>query len=287
MEPGLGYACYAGNDYVFIDGRWIYEMQEVADNIYLLLIIGMFGTVLLVIIFILINVRNRNKLLRQQRKIQEAALQHQKELLHATIMSQEEERKRIGADLHDEVGTALSTLRIYIQKFTETPGAVDATEFGKRSKSMIDTIITSTRNISHDLSPVTGGAYGVMDALQDLCDQVNLSGNPEITLSVSKEDILKKLELNHALALYRVITELVKNTITHASATRIIIDIKEEGGHLLVLYKDDGTGMEKNTKVRGMGMNNIESRLSLISANYQINTSPGIGFVMAIRIPVK
>src|SRR5687767_11363040 len=108
-------------------------MQEVADNIYLLLIIGMFGTVLLVVIFILINIRSKNKLLRQQRKTQEAALQHQKDLLHATINSQEEERKRIGSDLHDEVGSALSTLRMYIQKFTDEREAAKTSEFGIKS----------------------------------------------------------------------------------------------------------------------------------------------------------
>lgn len=262
-------------------------MQEVGDNIYLLIIIGMFGTALLVISFILINIRNRNKLLRQQRKANDAAIQHQKDLLHATITSQEEERKRIGSDLHDEVGSALSTLRIYIQKFTEENPVANTTEFSTQSKSMIDSIITNTRNISHDLSPITGGAYSIMDALEDLCSQVNLSGKPEISLSVSREDILSQLDPNHALALYRVIRELIKNTITHAQANSIIIDITEEDGQFLILYKDDGKGMVKTMRHKGMGMNNIESRLNMIGANYNINTAPGKGFEISIRVPAK
>jgi signal transduction histidine kinase len=260
-------------------------MQEVDDNIYLLIIIGMFGTALLVVSFILINIRNRNKLLRQQRKTHEAAIQHQKELLRATINSQEQERKRIGSDLHDEVGSALSTLRMYIQRFTEENETVQATEFGTKSKSMIDGIITNTRNISHDLSPITGGVYGIMDALEDLCSHVNLVGKPEMSLSASREDILSQLDLNHALALYRVIRELVKNTITHAQANSILIDIAERNGQFLITYKDDGKGMNHPMRHKGMGLTNIESRLTMIGANSVINTAPGKGFEMSLTIP--
>ena len=262
-------------------------MQEVTDNIYLLLIIGMFGTALLVVSFILINIRNRNKLLRQQRKAHEAAIQHQKELLHATINSQEEERKRIGSDLHDEVGSALSTLRMYIQKFTDEPDAGKPSEFGIKSRSMIDSIITNTRNISHDLSPITGGAYGLGDALEDHCDQVNEAGKLEISLSIANENILNQLNLTHALALYRVIRELIKNTVTHAEAKHIAIDFKDNAGQLYLTYKDDGKGMEKTTSQKGMGMNNIESRLGMIGASYEIHTGPGSGFEIAIRVPIK
>jgi signal transduction histidine kinase len=262
-------------------------MQEVSDNIYLLIIIGMFGSALLVISFILINIRNRNKLLRQKRNAQEAVLQHQKDLLHATINSQEEERKRIGSDLHDEVGSALSTLRMYIQKFTHEPEAGITSEFGIKSRSMIDSIITNTRNISHDLSPITGGAYGLSDALEDFCDQVNEAGRLEITLSIANENILNQLDLTHALALYRVIRELIKNTVTHAEAKHITIDFRDNDGHLYLIYKDDGKGMEKTTGQKGMGMNNIESRLGMIGASYEIRTGPGRGFEIAIRVPIK
>lgn len=262
-------------------------MQKIADNIYLLIIIGMFGSVLLVVSFILINIRNRNKLLRQQRKAQEAALQHQKDLLHATINSQEEERKRIGSDLHDEVGSALSTLRMYIQKFTDEPGTDKTTEFGIKSRVMIDNIITNTRNISHDLSPLTGGAYGLADALEDYCDQVNESGNLQVSLSFSNENILNQLKLNYALALYRVVRELIKNTITHAEAKHIGIDFKISDGLLCLTFKDDGKGMVLSTGHKGMGMHNIESRLGMIGANYTIHTGPGKGFEIVIQVPFK
>jgi len=261
--------------------------KTINDNIAILVIIGMLGTILFVFSFMLIYIRNRNKILRQQRKIQEAELIHQKELLQSVITSQEAERKRIGSDLHDEVGSALSTLRMHIQKFTDEAGAEKMTEFGTKSRSMIDSIITNTRNISHDLSPITGGAYGLADALEDYCEQVNETGKMEVSLSFSNENILNQLNLTHALALYRVIRELIKNTITHAEAKHIVIDFTDKEGQLYVTYKDDGKGMGKTTGHKGMGMNNIESRLGMIGAGYEIKTAPGKGFEIAIQVPVK
>ena len=148
---------------------------------------------------------------------------------------------------------------------------------------MIDNIITNTRNISHDLSPLTGGAYGLIDALEDYCDQLNNSGKIEISLSFSSEEILSRLNLKHALAIYRVIRELINNTIKHAAAKHITIDFTERDDQLFLLYKDDGKGMEKNTINKGMGMNNIESRLGMIGATYEINTAPGNGFEITIQ----
>jgi len=90
-------------------------MQVSPDNIYILITLGMAGTLILVSSFILYSIRNQNKLLRQREQFQQAELAHQKELLGAVIASQEAERKRIGQDLHDDVGTTLSGLRLLIE----------------------------------------------------------------------------------------------------------------------------------------------------------------------------
>jgi signal transduction histidine kinase len=92
-------------------------MQNTTDNIYILVILGMAGTFLLVVSFIFFSMRNQNKLLRQRQHFQQAQIEHQKELLRAVIESQEAERKRIGQDLHDDVGTTVSGLRLLIEMF--------------------------------------------------------------------------------------------------------------------------------------------------------------------------
>ena len=148
--------------------------KTVNDNIAVLVILGMLGAILFAVSFMLIYIRNRNKMLKQQRKIQEAEIAHQKDLLQSVITSQETERKRIGMDLHDEVGAALSTLRIRIDRNAgENPVAAEQAAI---YKTEIDKIITNMRNISHSLSPRISGNFGFYDAIHELSDSVNRSG---------------------------------------------------------------------------------------------------------------
>src|ERR1700748_458536 len=91
-------------------------MQKVNDNIYFVVLVGMFGTFLLAFAVVFFYLVYQRKLDKQQQLTQEAQLQHQKELLYNTIASQEEERRRIGRDLHDDVGGALAGLRLGIER---------------------------------------------------------------------------------------------------------------------------------------------------------------------------
>jgi signal transduction histidine kinase len=90
-------------------------MQKLTNDVLLLVVAGTGSIFLLVVSFILINSRSQNKMLLQRQQLQKAEIAHQKELLNAVIESQEAERKRVGRDLHDDVGTALSSLRLIIE----------------------------------------------------------------------------------------------------------------------------------------------------------------------------
>lgn len=129
------------------------------DNISILLIITTGGVFLLVISFIVIFIRHQNKLLKQKDRAQQAELLHQQELLKTIIVSQETERKRIGQDLHDDVGTALSNLRITIEMFDEmSPSGYH--DFSMNCRQLIDRVVTDVRQISHNLSPPGIELYG-------------------------------------------------------------------------------------------------------------------------------
>lgn len=262
-------------------------MQHVNDNYLVLIIMAMAGTVLLVILFILLQVRNQNRLLRQQKKMQQAELNHQKELLHAVIQSQEMERNRIGMDLHDEVGTILSSLRMTIQHFTDQ-AAVDTTagQFNNHSRYLIDKAVGSVRSIAHNLSPFRSEVYGFTDALEDLCDRIHQPDKMNVALDCSCEAELKQLPGATTLALYRVITELINNTLKHAQATCITLSLSAEHDHLVVHYHDNGIGMPAGTAAKGMGLHNIESRLGMIGATYTIAPVNAGGFGIYITLPL-
>lgn len=260
-------------------------MNAVTDNIYLLVTAGMGGAILLVIAFVVLHMRNQNRLLLQRELLQQAEIDHQKSLLSAVIQSQEAERKRIGQDLHDDVGAALSNLRLTIDMFDHnniTPEAFK--KFSLTYKQSIDHIITEVRHISHNLSPPRLTLFGLNAALEDLADIIPRSGL-KLVFKNNAVDSLAKLPVTVATTLYRVFEELIHNTIKHAAANCIFITLNQENETLLIEYKDDGIGlqMDKVKKtVKGMGMQNLESRLNMINALFEIGDGGQQGFCIII-----
>jgi len=263
-------------------------MQEITDNIPVLVVLAMTCTGLLVAFFILLYIRNQNRLLLQKKKLQEAEINYQKELLHAVIASQEQERKRIGMDLHDEVGSALSSLRMITENFARQEATLSATQtFNQQCKSIIDRVITDVRNISHNLSPLTAGVYGFSDAIEDLCDNVNQSGKIALSLQLDANGASPALDDTAALALYRVVAELINNTIKHAGASNIVLSFSTDNDVLVIDYADDGKGMPPaaGNAGKGMGLRNIESRLGMIGATYSLKNE-NYPFEMQISLPL-
>ncbi|MBB5644659.1 sensor histidine kinase [Pedobacter cryoconitis] len=259
-------------------------MQEtVGDNIFLLIILCTGGIFLLVISFVILFINNQKKLLRNRQQIHEAEMSYQKELMRVVLQSQEEERKRIGQDLHDDVGGSLSNLRMLINR-DELPEEQENKAVIANHKLLIDKIIQDVRNISHNLSPPALALFGFTVALEELIDSINDEDNSLITLINDAEAITDQLPYDMALALIRVLQELISNTIKHGDAKRIEVSIFMENGLLVIQYRDEGVGYDpgnqKNRK--GMGMQNIESRLNMINATYTMKTAPGSGFSMFI-----
>src|SRR5882757_2825942 len=251
-------------------------MQKITDNIFLLVIIAMVGTFLLAGSFIFFFIRAQRRMLAQKEIMQKAALEHREALLHAAIQSQEEERKRIGRDLHDDVGSALSNLRMVLGNNVDTQVT---------HKPLIDNIITTVRNISHTLSPPGLELFGLDYALHELCDTFNISGKIKLVFENNATEETGHIGLQNALTIYRVMQELISNTVKHANATTITITINKANRILTFLYNDNGVGVTLTpSKKAGMGMQNIEGRLSMINASYEIESSPGNGFNILIKL---
>jgi signal transduction histidine kinase len=254
------------------------------DNLFVVLLISMCGIFILVISFVLIFIRNQNKLLTQRAQLQQAELQHQQELLQTVIISQEAERKRIGQDLHDDVGTALSNLRITIEMFNHNTH-ISRADFSDTAKQLIDKVIQDVRHISHNLSPPGIALYGFMGALEELCEFITSSGKLQINIDNPTGDIPNKLSEAASISLYRVTEELLNNTLKHADATQVDISLALDDSDILFTYHDNGRGIAPQVQLgKGMGMQNIESRLGVIGATFTIDTTPGTGFNIQIRI---
>lgn len=262
-------------------------MQKITDNIFLLVLFSMAGIFLLAASFVFFYVRYQRSMLQQKEAMQQAELEHRENLLHAALQSQEEERKRIGRDLHDDVGSALSNLRMVISKSDSANDAISLAN--KTYKPLIDNIITTVRNISHTLSPPGLDLFGLEHTLHELCDTFNISGKLRLTMENSSGQDIDTIGKERSLTLYRVVQELLSNTVKHAEATEINIMISKLSKEAFILtYQDNGKGMDAVAiKKSGMGMQNIESRLGMIKADYTITSTPGKGFKIVINLPIQ
>jgi signal transduction histidine kinase len=254
------------------------------DELFILVIAGTAGILIIVSLAVVVHSRNVNRLLRQRHAMAEAEALHREELANAFIRSQEIERRRIGMDLHDEVGTALSTLRMQWPAIAATDNVL--LEDGSK---MIDRVMTSIRRISHDLSPFIKGAYGLCEALEELGATLNRSGKIMAMIDISDWQDSEALSDETQLAVYRILSELVQNTLKHAHATSLTICFQKTAAALSISYTDNGIGLARPPSsmrpASGMGLANIESRLRLIGGSSRIDTSPQ-GFHIDLLIPV-
>jgi signal transduction histidine kinase len=256
------------------------------DNIYLLIFYSVLAIFLLVTFFLVMYIRNQNMLWKQKRLFQETEILQQKELLSAVIESQEIERKRIGEDLHDEIGGTLSAIKLMLNSAKNQGPANEETIF--EAKKLIDQMIVDVRNIAHDLSPPGLAMFGLYTTIDGFVALINNTKQIEIVVNhdplVENRLLTEKAEL----ALFRVITQLIANTLKHAEATKIDINFKPNQQQLEIDYTDNGKGFDiavLNAK-KGIGMQNIQSRLQMINANFKIDTEASKGFKMNIICPI-
>ncbi|MGN7785615.1 sensor histidine kinase [Niabella sp. 22666] len=259
-------------------------------NVYTYVIAGMLASFLLCIGTLLFYIKYRRNMLQKQFELKTAELRYQKDLLKAVINSQEDERRRIGRDLHDEVGSKLSSLRLMIENFADVGAQKDSIQtFSLQCKKTIDGVISNVRGISHNLSPILAGVYELHDAIQDFCDDLTRTGTIAVSIQIEESAVDAALPHFTKLSLYRVLTELINNTIKHAEAENINIRFSLLNEQYDIVYKDDGKGLIKDNIVfnKGIGFKNIESRLESIDAAFGIITSPGKGFEMNINLPLE
>lgn len=254
--------------------------------IYLYVIIGMCSSFLLSVALLLFYLRYKKNILQQQFHMQESELANQKRLTQVIITSQEQERKRIGKELHDDVGNALASLRLYLDKHLDTTHLTQAAikdEYNKR----ITAIYNKLRTISHQLSVSEIELFGLREALFMLSEQIEQSGNFTIKIDESKCRIPEHFDYATAVIIYRVFQELLTNTIKHAAANEVQIRFDEDStlNTLLIAYKDNGKGMITPTRSPGLGFKNIESRLQAINGRYEIEENKNDGFGIHIFIP--
>lgn len=194
--------------------------------------------------------------------------EHEKDILNAILETQENERKRFSKDLHDGLGALLSTLKIYVgllQK--ENKGYDEKQDLLAEMKSTIKQAIDSTRSIANNLMPSILTEYGFIRALKSFADAMNKTESVKIEFSYPER--LQRLDNNTETHIYRIVLELINNTLKHAGAGNIFIKVYSKDNHLFIDYKDDGKGFDfqdaYTKRGGGQGLKNIFSRINFLN----------------------
>lgn len=259
-------------------------LAQLSGDYLSLFLSGVAGLILLSIGLIAFFVVYQRRLFAQERERVAAENLYQKQLLSAAVEVQESERKRIAGDLHDDIGSLLTATRLYLRQL-KPDGTLEQIGLIKdKSLEIIDDMIQNTRRISHDLLPPTLDKFGFQAAAEDLCERFDQSDGHRVVFHGNMEG---RLPRSTELALYRVLQELLNNTIKHARAHLIRVSIDQDRESFTMIYTDDGQGFDVSTNQgAGLGLRNIESRVQIEGGELHYVTAPGEGLKVEIKIPI-
>ncbi len=248
-----------------------------------ILLAGIVGMLLLSVALVVFFIVYQRRIFEQQRIRLAEEQAHQKQLLTAAVEVQETERRRIARDLHDDIGSLLSATRLYLRQLKPDSSPEKSASIQTESLNILDEIIQNTRRITHDLLPPVLEKFGYQAAAEDLCERVGKSGGMKVVFSGGSNQ--RRLEGKQEIALYRVLQELVNNTLKHAKASEIEVMNSWQGDTFKFRYRDDGKGFDPlSVKSGGLGLRNIESRTTLVGGHLDWMSAPGRGLEVNISL---
>ncbi|MCE7996095.1 MAG: sensor histidine kinase [Roseivirga sp.] len=257
------------------------ETSEV--NLVEIILIGMLGMFLLGFAVVAFFIVYQRRLLKQQEANQQIKEEYQKNLLRASVDSQEKERQRIAEALHDEVGALITTSKLHIGQIKPDTPEAKLTERLSSATDILTETLQSVRQISLNLKPPVLEALGLVAAIRSLIQKINTSGKVEISCSGPDELMVPAEE---SLGCYRIVQELLQNGLKHAQATEIELDIQQIGRSIQIDYQDNGIGFDFDKMAssdKGLGLRNIQSRLNLLNGTISAQNRPDGGTHLRIE----
>lgn len=210
----------------------------------------------------------------------------QREILSAIIQAEEKERGRIARDLHDGIGPLLSSLKLYTKVLGTTSDAEKREQMLKNTMEVIDESMILTKEILNNLSPHVLNDFGLASAIHSFCKKITLTKAIDVKFDSNVFD--QRFDTNVEIVLFRILKELVNNTIKHALASRIDIFLLRTEDTLSLVYSDDGIGFDfkkvLNNQSSGMGISNIVNRIRSINGRLMFENQKGKGIQIKLEV---
>ncbi|MGC4034574.1 MAG: histidine kinase [Chitinophagaceae bacterium] len=250
------------------------------------------GIAVLVIFSLVIYLRyrtlkNRQEETEQKNKLEQIEKQHRIEVMQGAIDAEENERRKIADQLHDETGGMLALASLNISSVLERD-EWNEKAVAKLSKAheVVSVVSSSIRDISHRLTPLVIEKYGFKKAIEDLDHSVNISGKLKMNTTIIGFDDAEQCPIKLLNDIYRIVQELVHNILKHAKAKEARLELVEHETDITIMIEDDGVGIGDYQSAKGKGLQSIESKIAYLKGELEISSKADRGTMIIIEIPI-
>ncbi len=236
------------------------------------------------------EVSHRTRQLQQEKAKTQNLFTENRMLIHASLVIQEEERKNLALELHDEMGQCLTAIQADAEIIRDISQGKD--QRIETSANAIMDVSSRVYDVVHSmmrrLRPGVLDNLGLIEALKDEIDAWN-SRNIETQCEFNYSGELQNLDEHSNIMLYRIVQEGLTNIAKHAAASHVLIEMQQLGNTLQLVINDNGRGIELNParNIKGLGLIGMRERVETIDGDFNIESAPGKGFRIKITVPLN
>jgi len=200
------------------------------------------------------------------------------------IESQEQERARIGRELHDDINQRLAMLAVELEQLQENPSEVSNRVQGVRKE--ITEISNDVQALSHELHSSKLEYLGVVAGIKSWCKEFSERQRMEVNV---ENEVFSTLPFEVGLSLFRVIQEALHNAQKHSGVKRIEVQLREDSGEIHLIIRDSGKGFDIDAALqgRGLGLTSMRERVRLVNGTIAIESKPMGGTSIHVRVPLE
>lgn len=232
------------------------------------------GIVLLDKLFIYINRLNHHRQLMDRR------------ILTAVLRTEEKTRANFSKELHDGLGPLLSSAKISLSALSHSDMTAEQRDIFNNTLYVVDEALRSLREISNNLSPHALTDFGLARGIQIFVDKAAALHKVKISFATNLRG--ERYDPDIEVIMYRVVCELITNSLKHSGCSEIRLSLSVAGDTLEMQYSDNGRGFDPQAMMDcGMGLSNINSRVSSLNGTFDIRSSKGRGMCASVKVNVR
>lgn len=215
-----------------------------------------------------------------QQKLVEQEKRNKQKVVKSIIEAQEKERRQLSVELHDNVNQMLASCKLMLETALENTG--HAKMLTERTYQSIQTVIDEIRRISHDLNPSAIADLGLVEAIEQSIERINISGKINIRFNPDRLAYTHYLNEEDKITIFRIVQEQLNNILKHSKATSVLIELSMADETIKLCIRDNGVGFDPTTCKKGLGLRNIYNRVNYYGGDILIDTGIGKGVKLCI-----